>query len=435
MDQDIRSWFAENSEGIREISQKIFDKAETAFEERESAKIIAEYLSSYGFTTEFGIAGLPTAFRSRAGQGQPVIGFLGEYDALPGLNQGRDPYFTGDSAKNGHGCGHNLLGAGAAAAAAALHSALRRQGKEGTVVFYGCPAEEVFEGKNKMVAAGAFRELDVALSWHPFHLNFAGKAKYQVMDSIEFAFQGLSAHAAVEPHLGRSALDACELMNVCVNYLREHVPEEVRMHYCYLDAGETPNIVPEYARVLYYLRARDRNTLDDVVARVKKVAEGAALMTGTTVTGKVLCRGSETVLNERLIRHLDGLMRQIEFPEYTEEEKKFGITLAENTNLSQVKGEFSREIMPITGEVIYLSGSTDLSAVSQIVPTGFIFVTCFPKGTPLHHWACTACAGTSVGQKGMLYAAKVLAQCGYDLITRQSLLEEVKDDFYQACRK
>lgn len=431
MELEISRWFKDNSDEIAEISERIFNLAEAAYEEHNSSKTIADYLASYGFKTESGIGGIPTAFRSRWGKGKPVIGFLGEYDALPGLNQGREPYYTGDKSRNGHGCGHNLLGAGSAAAAAALARALEAQGRQGTIVYYGCPAEETLEGKIKMMEAGCFKELDAALSWHPLDCNMAGEAKYQVMDSIEFAFTGVYAHAAVEPHLGRSALDACELMNVGVNYLREHVPDDVRMHYCYLNAGEKPNIVPGYARVLYYIRNKDRRVLDDVTARVTKVAEGAALMTGTEVSARVRIRGSETILNNKLIQHLYEIMTQIDIPEYTDEEKEFMKVLAKNAGLPAAAGELCREINPPTGKPVDIGGSTDLSSVSQIVPTGFIFTSCLPKGVSLHHWACTACAGSSVGNKGMLYAAKVLAQCGYDLIADEALLEQVKKAYLE----
>ena len=425
----METWFQKNEQRLFSLSHELFSFAETAHHEVRSSAAIAAYLVDAGFDVEKGIAGMETAFRAVSGHGRPIIGFLGEYDALPGLFQPNLPAYHGDSKKNGHGCGHNLLGVGSAAAAACLASALKQKNLPGTVVYYGCPAEETLEGKVCMAAEGCFRELDVALSWHPQDQYLPGNAKYQAMDSIEFSFHGKTAHAAIAPDQGRSALDACELMSVGVNYLREHIRQDVRIHYVYLDAGKAPNIVPDYARVWYYIRCKDGDVLRDTTQRVRDIARGAALMTGTQAKEKVLSRGTETRLNPSLIALLYAAMQETPMPEYTEQELEFALELRKSLQLPSVNTPYSRDILAPSSPVCVLAGSTDLSNVSQIVPTAFIIAACMPRGVPLHHWSASACADGSAARKGMIYAAMVLAKSGYRLMTSPVLLEQVKRDF------
>lgn len=428
---EIDSFLQANSGMFTDLSGKIFSYAELAYEETKSCAAIADYLKKAGFSVEMGVGGIATAFRASFGRGGPVIGFLGEYDALPGL--GRVDLQDGGKRQNGHGCGHNLLGVGSAAAAAALAHALARGEAPGRVVYYGCPAEEVLEGKVRMAGAGCFRELDAALSWHPYDQYLPGNALYQAMDSVEYSFYGKSAHAAIAPETGRSALDACELMSVGVNYLREHIRNDVRIHYTYLNAGEAPNIVPDYARVWYYIRCQDGKILDDVARRVNDIAAGAALMTGTRMEKKVLSHGAEMKLNPALIQLMHQVMERTPLPEYTPEELTFAGEIRAALHLKEHRPLYSGEICSPKGLPRVLPGSTDLSAVSQCVPTGFILSACLPWEIPLHHWATAACACGSAAQKGMLYAAQVLAKSGLRLAIDAELLKQVKQDFGGGC--
>jgi aminobenzoyl-glutamate utilization protein B len=410
------------------LSQAIFDHPETADQEQVSVALLTAYLDRQGFSTTIQ-EGYPTAFRSTWGSGRPVIGFLAEYDALPGLDQRPVPRRDGDPAKNGHGCGHNLLGVGAVAAAVAVKESLARTNGQGTIVLYGCPSEEILEGKIVMAKAGAFRELDVALSWHPSDCNQTGEFSYQALDSIQFAFSGRTAHAASSPHLGRSALDACELMNVGVNYLREHVTEDVRIHYTYVHAGEKPNVVPDFAKTWYFVRGRCRSHVDETTARVMDIAAGAVLMTGTTFHPEFLVRGYETLVNFGLSALIYQVMQEIGAPGFSEAEKAFARELSEADRTLGLTGAIKEDIVPMRSEVLFRMASSDLSDVSQIVPTGHFTTVCAPQDTPWHHWTFTASAGMSIGQKGMLYSARILAETACRLIADPDLLQEVQREF------
>jgi aminobenzoyl-glutamate utilization protein B len=435
MSDIIARRLTEGREEIVRLSRDIFEFAETADEEVKSSARLADFMKAHGFRVEFGQGGLSTAFRAEWGQGKPVIGFLAEYDALPGLNQKPLPSYSGDPSRNGHGCGHNLLGAGAAAAAAALKAALEKENMRGTVVLYGCPSEEILHGKIAMAHGGAFRELDAALTWHPKDENRVGEQSHQAMDSVQFHFKGKTAHAASTPHLGRSALDACELMNVGVNYLREHVPVDVRMHYSYISAGEKPNIVPEYAAVWYFIRGMDRATVDMVTDRVGDISRGAAMMTGTEVKIEFLSRGYETLINHTLCNLFFKVMTETPKPVFTKEEKEFARKLAENIGIGGGDGGVLKEnIEPLLGRVEHAMGSTDVSDVSQIVPTGSFNAACAPFGTSLHHWGFTANAGNTTGEKGMMFAAEVMARAGLALIEDPGLLTAAKDEFSRTAK-
>jgi aminobenzoyl-glutamate utilization protein B len=434
MAESIHNWLEEESEDILRLSREIFEYAELADREVKSSGRLAEFMKNQGFSVVFGQGGLSTAFRAEWGRGEPVIGFLAEYDALPGLDQKPLPRYSGDPSRAGHGCGHNLLGTGAAAGAAALKAALEKENKECTVVLYGCPSEEILHGKIAMAHGGSFRELDAALTWHPRDKNCAGEESHQAMDSVQFHFKGKTAHAASTPHLGRSALDACELMNVGVNYLREHVPVDVRMHYSYLSAGEKPNIVPEYAAVWYFIRGKDRATVDMTTERVVDIARGAALMTGTEVRHEFLSRGYETLINHSLCALVHKTMTETPLPVYTEKEKAFAKELAENTGNTGDGGYFKETVEPLLGRVEQAMGSTDVSDVSQIVPTVSFNAVCAPVGTPLHHWGFAANAGYTTGEKGMMFAAEVLARAGLALIEDPEILAAAKDEFSRTAK-
>lgn len=430
MNHTIQTYLQEDIQRIQKLSLDIFHCAELAENEVKSAQLMADYLREHNFQVELGIGGMPTSIRGIWGSGTPCIGFLGEYDALPQLDQPPQPYYCGNPEKNGHGCGHNLLGVGSAAAAVALTKALAAGHLSGTIIYYGCPAEEILKGKVTMISHGCFTELDTALSWHPGMENNCGELSYLAIDSIQFFFQGKSAHASAAPHKGRSALDACELMNVGVNYLREHVPENVRMHYSYLLGDMAPNIVPAQAGVWYFIRGQKRETVDDVMGRVLDIARGAALMTSTEVTWKFLSRGYDTLVNMSMCGLIHRVMTELGAPEFTKDEKDFIQALG-----AQISSEsdvlMDETIAPLTGAVTYMTGSTDISDVSQLIPTGYFRAACGPKGSALHTWQYTACAGHAVGERGMAFAAQVLAETGLELIANPDAIKNVKKEFQQ----
>lgn len=433
MDTRAGEFLDRNQAAIIALADEIFAHPEIANQEFSAVQTLTAYLDGQGFHSEVD-PDYPTAFRSSWGAGAPVIGFLAEYDALPGLDQRPVPVRDGDASRSGHGCGHNLLGVAAVAAAVAVKESLAQQGRSGTIVLYGTPSEEILEGKIVMANKGAFRDLDVALSWHPGDVNQTGEVSYQALDSVQFAFNGRTAHAAATPHLGRSALDACELMNVGANYLREHVTDDVRIHYSYLSAGEKPNVVPDFAQTWYFIRGRDRATVNDVTARILDIAAGAALMTGTTASHRFLTRGYETLINFTLSGLIHEIMTEIGAPRFNAEEQAFARDIAAAVGTAGLTGELREDIVPQRHEVIYKAGSTDLSDVSQIVPTAAFVTVCAPFNTPSHHWAFTANVGMSIGHKGMLYSARIMAEAASRLIDDSALLGAVKDEFNRTAK-
>ncbi len=430
MEQDgIDQWMEANQNEIVSIAERIFGLAEVAEEETESMKCLCQYLQAHGFAVEIGAGKMPTSLKAVWGRGKPCVGFLGEYDALPGLFQNPVPEYSGNDKAPGHGCGHNLLGTGAAAAAVALRYAMEAKGLKGQVVFYGCPAEEILKGKMVMLEHGCFQELDAALSWHPSDLANPGEISYAAMDSIQFTFTGKSAHAAARPELGRSGRDAVELMNIAANYLREHVTDDVRIHYAHIDCGETPNIVPAKAKVWYYVRAKRQETVADTTNRLIDIAKGAGLMTGTVPDWSLLLRGTHTQVNHTLSRYIYKAMCTTAIPEYTEEEIAFAKRLSQSVTGERASGNMNWYLPAPTGTLSYNHGSTDISDVSHVVPVGYLKSVCLPKGVPLHSWMATACFGMGIGQKGMLFAAKVLAKTGMRLMADSQALKAVQDEF------
>lgn len=430
---------------LADLSREIWEYAELSEEEHRSSRRLAAYLKENGFAVEEGVCGLPTAFCAKWGSGNPVISFLGEYDALPGLSQKALPEQAPVRAgAPGHACGHNLLGSGMAGSAAAVRGLLERYRLPGTVQYFGCPAEEIMLGKIVMAKQGAFDSSDVCLTWHPMASNTVSDYSYSAMTSMKFTFLGKTAHAAAAPEQGRSALDAVELMNVGANYLREHIIPQARVHYVITDGGGKPNVVPGRAQSWYYVRAPYKEQVEEITKRLIDVSNGAALMTGTTVMHEVLSGCSNNILNGPLNRLLYESMTRVPVPDWTQEELEFAKKL-QDTFPDQVRRnallEFS--VMELEGQILhsgvtplkaapaFLAGSTDVSDVSAAVPTGQVFTCCMPVGTPGHTWQVAACAGMSIGQKGMLYAAKVIADTAMRLFCMPELLAEIKADFKQ----
>lgn len=403
--------------------------AELSGEEARSSAALADLLERHGFTVERGLPGQPTAFRAVYGTGPVRIGFLAEYDALAGLQQDDVPYQQGNGAP-GHGCGHNLLGVGSAAAAIALARCVDG-GLGAAAIVYGCPAEETLQGKTLMVENGCFRELDAALTWHPLDHNDPGDIRFKAVSAFTMTFRGRAAHACNCPQNGRSALDAAELTNIGVNYLREHVARDCYMHYSYLHGGDRPNIVPETAKLWYMVRADRFDDMRALRARVEQVARGACLMTDTTVAFETIGENHDSKLNHTLCALAHDCLRAVPVPEFSAGDRAFAQAAARAVNLPEATGELRTDILPISGAPRQDNGSSDVADVSQVVPTVNINTTCYGACTPNHTWAVTAQARRPAAHKGMLYAARVLGLMALRLVLEPDLLDRVKKEFEQ----
>lgn len=426
----------QNAGILTALAKKIWANPETAFNEVNACKWTAETLRNAGFEVETGYVGMPTAIRAVWGKGHPIIGFLGEYDALPGLSQKvsteKEPLVPGAP---GQGCGHNLLGVACIGAALGMKAELEAAGKEGTVVFYGCPAEEVLTGKAFMAREGAFTDLDVAFSWHGATTNNVTLGTMTGLNSAVFHFHGITAHAGGDPHNGRSALDAVEIMNVGANYLREHVTSDVRIHYVIKEGGTAPNIVPDKASVWYYVRALSREAVEDTYRRLVLVAEGAAHMTETKLEIEFM-GGCYNTLNPVMLTTLThDVMEQIAMPQWTAEENAFAETLnGKSQQYEAVKakgvlehGPLCTFVEPVLNENGY--GSTDVGDVQHIVPCVQVMTATCNLAAPGHSWQITACAGTDIGMKGMLFGSKVMAATAMKLVEDPKLIEEAREEF------
>jgi len=447
MSKDVAlSWIDENEKRIIEISDKIWELAEVGLLEHETAKLLSKEIEKHGFRVERGVAGMPTAFVATWGSGKPVIGVLGELDALPGLSQKPVPYKEPlKEGAPGHGCGHNIHGTSGMAGAIAVKVALEEAGLPGTVKFYGCPAEETLVGKVFMVRDGLFDGVDAVLSHHPGSANTAGIGSSNAMNSVKFHFYGAASHAAGSPEQGRSALDAAELMNVGVNYMREHVIQEARIHYVIEDGGHEPNVVPPYARVWYYVRAPEREQVEQIYEWVLKIADGADLMARTTHKVEFLTGCYNLLPNKTLSELVVSNMREIGAPKHTEEELEFARELNESIPPEQKKESlrkskrpgwekmldelFDERVLDAWNEGMVMAGSTDVSDVSWVTPTMEFSTTCCILGTPGHSWQFTAQTGTSIGHKSLIFASKVIAASAWDLLTKPELLKKAREEW------
>lgn len=427
----------EKSATLFELAAKIWQNPETAWNETRASQWIADFLEAEGFEVQRAYLGLPTALKASWGRGRPVIGFLGEYDALPGMSQAvsvdKKALLEGGP---GQGCGHNLLGVGHVGAVLAMKAAMEEKNLEGTIVFYGCPAEEVLTGKGFMARGGAFRELDIVMAWHPGTRNSVGMGRMTGLNSAKFNFKGRTAHAGGDPHNGRSALDAVELMNVGAQYLREHVTDDVRIHYIITEGGVAPNIVPDRASSWYYVRALSRPAVVETYERLLKIARGAAEMTETQVEVDYLGGCYNTQQNESLVRLLHETMKELEPPMWTDEEIEFARSLNQvsaNYQSLKEKGKLKEDeqihsyVDEIDNENSY--GSTDVGDVQHIVPGVFFSTATYNLGAAGHSWQVTSCSGSSIGQKGMIYASKVMALTGLKLLENPQLVKEAKEEF------
>ncbi|MBL8701247.1 MAG: amidohydrolase [Alphaproteobacteria bacterium] len=427
-----------------ELSDRIWSYAELAYAEHRSAADIEAVLRAEGFRVEANVAGIPTAVMGEAGSGGPVIAILGEYDALPGLSQeaGNPLHMPLPDQCGGHGCGHNLLGSGALMAASSLKEWLERTGTPGRVRFYGCPAEEGGAAKGFMVRAGVFRDVDVAISWHPGPWTGVWEAHSLANTRIDFSFTGRAAHAATAPHLGRSALDAVELMNVGVNYMREHMPSDARIHYAYLDAGGiAPNVVQARAKVRYLIRAADLPEMNRLVARVRKIAQGAALMTETELETKVISAVSNLLANEPLERAMYEVMTRLGGPGFDMRDQADAERFRRSVTDQDIASTWKRigmpaqpgklladMVVPLEAKSSTMAGSTDVGDVSWVVPTVQARGATCILGTPGHSWQLTAQGKLPMAHKGMVHAAKVMAGTAIEVLSDPGLLARAKAD-------
>ena len=412
-----------------EIAQQIWSYAEMGYQEEQSSALLQKTLQAEGFTIEAGVAEMPTAFVASFGSGSPVIGILGEYDALPGLSQQAVPYKVSNNAKAGHACGHHLFGTASVAAAIALKNYLQKEGKSGTVRFYGCPAEEGGSGKVYMTRAGLFNDVDVALHWHADSKNSASVRPALANKSAKFRFYGVSAHAAGAPEKGRSALDAVEAMNNMVNMMREHVTESTRIHYVITRGGEAPNVVPNFAEVYYYARNKTRDEVTKVFDRIVNAAKGAALGTGTTMEYEMIGGTHELLFNDVLQPMVQKNLETIGGYTYTTEEKAFAEKIAETLG-EPLETKYVEGVMPYS-ENVKAGGSTDVGDVSFAVPTAGLRAATWVPGTPAHSWQAVAAGGTSIGEKGMIIAAKTLTLTGMQLFDNPKIIQAAKENFIQ----
>ena len=444
----------ENAGIFTGVSDAVWAKPELSLKEFESAKLYCDTLRKYGFEVTEGLAGVATAFCGRYGSGRPVIGILGEFDALSGLSQAagcseHKPLVEGAP---GHGCGHNMLGAGALGAAFAVKDYLEKSGQPGTVIFYGCPGEEGGAGKAFMAREGMWRELDCALTWHPSDVNEVVTGTNNSSIQVLYKFHGVSAHAAGDPENGRSALDAVELMNTGVQYLREHMTSDCRVHYAIIDAGGvSPNVVQSEASVLYMVRANKVRDSVKLLARVDKIAQGAALMTETGFDRQFIDGTAELVPNYTLEELLYRIFNEVGLPEYSAEEKALAEALrktydvpaapgiaagfdadiaadvAERTNgLSDALCGF---IMPEYHSAGFVAGSTDVGDVSWQTPAAQVHCVTFPFGAAGHSWQNVSSGGTSLGHKGLINAAKIIACAAIELMNDPETLQKARDEF------
>ncbi|MFB0523558.1 MAG: M20 family metallopeptidase [Candidatus Bathyarchaeia archaeon] len=438
-------WIENNKEPIIGISDKLWELAELGLIEFKSSALLADELEKHGFKVERGVAGMPTAFVATWGEGRPVIGIMGEYDALPGLSQKKSPFKAPlESGKPGHGCGHNIHGTSGMAGAIASKKVMEKRGIEGAIKFFGCPAEENFDGKGYMVRDGYFSDVDAVISHHPSSMNAVDLKSSLSVNSAKFHFYGIAAHAGGSPEQGRSALDAVELMNIGVNYLREHVIQDARIHYVIEKGGDQPNIVPPYARSWYYIRAPERDEVEAIYNWILEIAKGAAMMTRTELKVEFVAGIYNLIPNKTIGELILKNMREIGLPKYTDEDWKFAEEIAKTithemkvTALKKSKRPgwerladklMDDEIPNPWGEGDFSHGSTDVADVSWLVPTVEFGTATWILGTPGHSWQNVAQSSIGLGHKSLIFAAKVIAATAIDLLTDEHALNKATEE-------
>ena len=442
------NWIEQNKDRIIQISDEVWGFSELGLIEFKSSALLTDELEKHGFNVEREVAGMPTAFVAMSGEGKPVIGLMGEYDALPGLSQKKVPWEEPlKPGTPGHGCGHNIHGTSGMAAAIASKKAMDRYGIKGTIKFFGCPAEENFSGKVFLVRDGYFNDIDAAISHHPSSMNAVSLKSSVALNSVKFHFYGRASHAGGSPEHGRSALDAVELMNVGVNFLREHVIQDARIHYMIEKGGEQPNIVPRYASSWYYVRAPERDQVEFIHDWILDIAKGAAMMTRTEVNDEFIGGLYNLTANRTIAELIVKNMREIGTPEYSDEEWEFAKNLAKSIpremKIAQLRKSkrpgweklvgklIDDEVPDPWGEGEVSHGSTDVADVSWQTPTVEFGTATWILGTPGHSWQCVAQSGVGLGHKSLLFAAKSMAATATDLLMNEDILDKAKKEHKQ----
>ena len=417
----------------KERALQIWEYAEIGYKEEKSTALLQQTLKDNGFSIEAGVAGMPTAFIASYGSGSPVIAILAEYDALPGLAQTAAPVKTPIEGKiAGHACGHHLFGVASVAAAIEVKKMIEQKKIYGTIRLYGCPAEEGGSGKVYMTRDGLFKDVDAVIHWHAGDRNSVTMTSALANKSAKFRFKGFSTHASGSPEKGRSALDAVEAMNNMVNMMREHIPQETRIHYVITNGGKAPNIVPDFAEVYYYVRHPKKDDVKSIFERVVKAAQGAALGTETTMEYEVIGGTHDILLNNTLAAVMQMNLDQVGGISYTNEEIDFAKKLQSSFNFSFPAIETAGTVVPLKLIGDAGGGSTDVGDVSYAVPTVGMRSATWVPGTPAHSWQAVASGGTEIGTKGMMVAAKTMALTAFDLFTTPDHIIKAKEEFKKA---
>jgi aminobenzoyl-glutamate utilization protein B len=431
---DLKSQVTKELDGkysqYRDIALHIWNFAELGYKETQSSALLRKTLTENGFEVKPSVAGIPTSFVATYGSGKPIIAILAEYDALPGLAQEAVPERKAIEGKpGGHGCGHHLFGTASVAAGIEIKKLLESKKLVGTIRVYGTPAEEGGSGKVYMVREGLFSDVDAVIHWHPGSENAVTMMSALANKSAKFRFYGLSAHAAASPDKGRSALDAVESMNYMVNMMREHVPQETRIHYVITDGGKAPNVIPDYAEVYYYVRHPKREIVVPVFDRVVNAAKGAALGTDTKVEFEIIGGTHDLLINRTLAEVMQKNLDKVGGVTYTDQEVEFGKKIQSSYNFTVPAIENAGKVVPLKIEKDAGGGSTDVGDVSYAVPTVGLRSATWIPGTPAHSWQAVACGGTEIGTKGMMVAAKTMALTAIDLFKDTAILSRAKEEF------
>jgi aminobenzoyl-glutamate utilization protein B len=414
----------------KNIALDIWKFAEVGYKEIKSSALLQQTLQDNGFTVQAGVAEIPTAFVATYGSGKPVICILAEFDALPGLSQEAIPEKKSITGKDaGHACGHHLFGTASVAAGIEIKKMIEEKKFSGTIKVYGCPAEEGGSGKVYMVRAGLFNDVDVVIHWHPDNENNITMTSALANKSAKFRFKGLSAHASASPEKGRSALDGVEAMDNMVNMMREHIPQETRIHYVITNGGRAPNVIPDFAEVYYYVRHPKKDDVKEIFERVVMAAKGAAMGTGTTVEYEIIGGTHDLLLNKMLGELMQKNLEKVGGVTYTTEEIEFGKKIQSTFTYKVPAIQTSTTIVPLKITPDAGGGSTDVGDVSYVVPTVGMGSATWVPGTPAHSWQAVACGGTDIGIKGMMVAAKTMALTAIDLFTNPLLISKATAEF------
>lgn len=424
--QDIQQQYG----AYKNIALQIWEYAELGYKEQKSSALLQQTLKDNGFAVEAGVAEIPTAFVATYGSGSPVIAILAEYDALPGLAQQAVPEKKEIANKNaGHGCGHHLFGTASVAAGIELKKLIEEKKISGTIKVFGCPAEEGGSGKVYMVRAGLFKDVDIAIHWHPGDENSVTMTSALANSSAKFRFKGLSAHASMAPEKGRSSLDAVEAMNYMVNMMREHVPQETRIHYVITNGGKAPNVVPDYAEVYYYVRHPKRDQVKQIFDRVMNAAKAAAMGTETIMEYEIIGGTHDLLLNRTLAEVMQKNLERTGGVSYSEPEVEFAKKIQSSFGTKPPPVNAAATVVPLKAVMDAGGGSTDVGDVSYAVPTVGLDAATWVPGTPAHSWQAVACGGTEIGTKGMMVAAKTMALTAIDLFLDPALIQKAKAEY------